>query len=107
MADLSPDPYADEWNRSVKNGSYQNRRGLVVAAASSLSALGVLAGWIYAFHDETYVYAGSGRDASIEIIKRGILLAGLAGVVVALVLIRILGLRDGAHVKGLSALLKR
>ncbi len=107
MAEPPPDPYADEWKRSVENGSHQSRRGLLVAAASTLSALGVLAAWIYAYHDETYVYAGSGRDASIEIIKRGILLAGLVGVIVALVLIRVLGLRDSAHAKALSALLKR
>ncbi len=107
MAEPPPDPHAAEWQRAVKNGAYQSRRGLIVAAASSLSALAVLAAWVYAYHDETLVYAGSGQDASFEIAKRGILLAGGAGLLVALVLIRVLDLREGAHVKGLAALFKR
>jgi hypothetical protein len=107
MAEPPPDPHVDEWKRAVANGRYESRRGLVVAAASSLSAIGVLAAWIYGYHDQVYVYAGSGRDASWEIMKRGILLAGLVGVVVAIVLIRVLGVRENAYTKGLSSLIKR
>jgi hypothetical protein len=78
---------------------------------SKVTISGLTVGQIYYFrygyHDQAYVYAGSGRDASWEIMKRGILLAGLVGVVVAIVLVRVLGVRENAYTKGLSSLLKR
>lgn len=108
MADApGNDPYADEWKRAVKNGSYQDRKGLIVAGAAVLSALGVLGAWVYAFHDETYVYVRTGQDASFAMLKRGIVLAVVVGLVVALVLARVLGLRESAYTKGLAAFFKR
>jgi hypothetical protein len=107
MADLPPDPHAEDWERAVKNGSYQNRSGLIVAGAAVTTAVGVLGAWMCAYSDETYVYAGTGKDASWAIIKRGIMLAGLAALVVALILIRVLDVRENAYTKGISALLKR
>jgi hypothetical protein len=107
MADPTNDPHAEEWKRAMKNGSYQNRSGLIVAGGALVSALAVLGVWVYAYHDQSYVYVRSGQDASFEIIKRGIVLAGFVGLVVALVLTRVLGVRDNAYTKALGTLFKR
>jgi hypothetical protein len=107
MADPTKDPHADEWKRAMKNGSYQSRSGLIVAGGAIISALAVLGVWVYAYRDANYVYVRSGQDASFEIIKRGILLAGVVGLLVALVLTRVLGVRDNAYTKALGTLFKR
>jgi hypothetical protein len=107
MADPSPDPHAEEWKRATKNAGYRSRAGLIVAGGSSASALIFLGLWVWFFHDRTYVYVRSGQDASFEIMKRGILLAGFVGLVVAFVLTRVLNVRENAYTKGLSTLFKR
>jgi hypothetical protein len=63
--------------------------------------------WVYVFHDERYVYAHTGQDASWEVLKRGIMLSGFVGIAVAVVLTRVLGVRENAYTKGLNAFLKR
>jgi hypothetical protein len=81
------------------DGSRESRSGLIVAGGATIAALVALGIWVYAFHDQTFVYVRNGQDASFEIIKRGILLAGFVGLVVALVLTRVLGVRDNAYTK--------
>ncbi len=98
---------AEEGRRALKKGSHRDRSGLIVASGALLSALVVLGLWLYAYHGQTYVYARTGQDASWEIIKRGIMLAGFVGMIVALVLTRVLDARENASTKGASSSLER
>jgi hypothetical protein len=79
------------------NDPHEGRASLIVAGGATISALAALGVWVYVFHDQTYVYARNGQDASFEIIKRGVILAGFVGLLVALILTRVLSGRDNAY----------
>jgi hypothetical protein len=69
-------------------------KGWVVPAAGVASAALVLGAWVLVYRADIAAYAAAGHGAEWVILKRGILLGGLTGLVVALALLWLVGPRD-------------